>query len=105
VKKIALAVLLALCLIPASSMAQNAPEPRVPPPVPVPETSGTPPHEGWVWIHGHHQWDGQHYVWVKGHWEQPPHPGDVWVPHHWEKHGNDWIRVHGHWKSPGTDAK
>ncbi|HVN92988.1 MAG TPA: hypothetical protein VMT38_04805 [Terracidiphilus sp.] len=99
-KKIALLVLLALCLAPVVSTAQDEQGPRIAPPVPLTETPGNPPHEGWVWIHGHHHWDGQHYAWVKGHWAEPPHPGDVWVPHHWEKKGDDWVLIHGHWESP-----
>ena len=73
VKKIALAMLLALTLVPAASFAQVVV--RVAPPAPIVEERGRPPERGFVWIDGYHRWDGGRYVWVPGRWERPPHPG------------------------------
>ena len=63
-KKIALAVLLALTLLPAASFAQVGVVVRVGPPAPIVEHYGPPPHPGYVWIAGYHRWDGARYVWV-----------------------------------------
>lgn len=95
-KKIALAVLLALCLTPAIAMAQIVV--RIAPPAPVVEHYGRPPHPGWVWIDGYQSWNGHRYVWVRGHWAHPPRPGAVWVAHRWEQRGGGWILIEGHWR-------
>jgi len=96
VKKTALAVLLALCLTPAVSMAEVIV--RIAPPVAVVETPGPAPHPGWVWVSGYHRWDGHRYVWVHGHWAKPPHRGAVWVAHHWEQRNGGWVLVQGYWR-------
>ena len=96
VKKTALSLLLAICLVPAAVMAQVVV--RVAPPAPIVEVHDHPPHEGWVWIDGYHRWDGHRYVWVHGHWVRPPHPGAVWVAHRWEHRGDGWVLVEGHWR-------
>ena len=96
VKKTALSLLLAICLVPAAVMAQIVV--RVAPPTPIVEIHDHPPHEGWVWVDGYHRWDGHRYVWVHGHWVRPPHPGGVWVAHHWEQRGDGWVLVEGHWQ-------
>jgi hypothetical protein len=88
--------LLALCLIPAGAMAQDAS--HVAPPVPLVEQHDHAPHDGWIWVEGHHRWDGHRYVWVHGFWVHPPHPGAVWVRHHWEQRNGDWVLVPGHWE-------
>ena len=95
-KKIVSAVLLAICLAPAISMAQVVV--RVAPPAPIVEVHERPPHAGWVWIDGYHRWDGHRYVWVKGYWRRPPHAGATWEPHHWEHRGDGWVMVEGHWR-------
>jgi hypothetical protein len=96
VKEIALALLLALCLAPAASMAQVVI--RVGPPAPVAERPGPPPERGFVWIAGYHRWDGAQYVWVPGHYERVPHPGARWVAHKWVHHHDGWVLVEGHWR-------
>jgi len=96
VKKTLLAGLLALCLTPAIAMAQVIV--RIAPPPPIHEVHDHPPHDGWVWHEGHHRWDGQRYVWVKGFWVRPPHPGAVWVAHHWEQRNGGWVLIEGHWQ-------
>jgi hypothetical protein len=98
VKKTILAVLLALSLAPAVSMAQVGITVRVGPPAPIVEHYGPPPHPGYVWIAGYHRWDGNRYVWVHGYYAQPPHPGAVWVPHRWEHRHGGYVLVEGHWR-------
>jgi hypothetical protein len=96
VKKTALSLLLAFCLVPAAVMAQVVV--RVAPPEPVVEVHDHPPHDGWVWIDGYHRWDGHRYVWVHGRWARPPHPGAHWVAHRWDHHGDGYVLVQGHWE-------
>ena len=67
-KKIVMTALLALCLAPAASFAQIVV--RVRPPEPIHEHYGPPPHEGYVWVSGYHNWDGNRYVWVPGRWDR-----------------------------------
>jgi len=96
VKRIALAVLLAITLIPAASFAQVMI--RVGPPPPVYERRGPPPGDGYVWQDGYHRYDGDHYVWTAGHYERPPHRGQRWVAHHWVHHHDGYVLVEGHWR-------
>jgi hypothetical protein len=83
-KKIALAVLLALTLVPAASFAQVVI--RIGPPAPVVERRGPPPDRG------------DHYVWTPGHWDRPPRPGGVWVAHRWVHRHGEWVLIEGHWR-------
>jgi hypothetical protein len=96
VKKIAMAILLALMLAPAASFAQVMI--RVGPPPPVYERRGPPPGEGYVWQDGYHRYDGGQYVWTPGHYERPPHPGARWVAHRWEHRHGGYVMVEGHWR-------
>ncbi|HZP07322.1 MAG TPA: hypothetical protein VFB43_20650 [Terracidiphilus sp.] len=96
-KKMALSVLLAFGLLPAVSRAQIVV--RIgPPPPPVVEHYGPPPHPGWVWQPGYHYWDGHRYVWRGGVWVAPPRPRAVWVPPHWVHRHGGWVFVEGHWR-------
>ena len=95
-KKIALSVLLALCLAPAASFAQVVV--RIGPPAPIVERRPPPPERGFVWIDGYHRWDGAHYVWVPGRWDRPPHPGGHWVAHRWVHRHDGWVLEEGHWR-------
>jgi WXXGXW repeat (2 copies) len=95
-KKIALALLLALTMVPAASYAQVVI--RVGPPAPIVEHPGPPPDRGYVWVAGYHRYDVDHYVWVPGHWDRPPHPGAHWVAHHWVHRNGQWVLIEGHWR-------
>ena len=97
-KKIAMSVLLALCLAPMGAMAEVGVVVRVAPPAPIVEHYGPRPHPGYVWVSGYHRWDGVRYVWVPGSWVAPPRPHAVWVPHHWVHRGGGWVLVEGHWR-------
>lgn len=96
IKKIALAVLLAITLSPVASMAQVVI--RVGPPAPVYEQRGPSPGEGFVWQGGYHRYEGGQYVWTPGHYERPPHPGGRWVAHRWVHRGDHWEMQEGHWR-------
>jgi hypothetical protein len=96
VKKFALPVLLALCLVPAASFAQE--HIRQAPPAPMAEHRGAPPERGMVWISGYHRWDRDHYVWTPGRWDRPPHGHAVWVAHKWVNRHGEWVMVEGHWR-------
>ncbi len=96
IKKLALAVLLGLVLVPAASYGQVFV--RVGPPPPVVERRPPPPERGFVWIGGYHRWDGERYVWVPGRWERPPREHAVWVAHHWVHRSGGWVLVEGHWR-------
>lgn len=95
-KKLILTALLAFSLIPAVANAEVYV--KLPPPPPIVEHPGPPPHPGNVWIAGYYRWDGEHYVWVRGHYDSPPSPHDVWVAHSWEHTSRGWVLVQGHWR-------
>ena len=95
-KKIALAILLALTLVPAASFAQVVI--RVGPPAPVYERRGSPPERGYVWINGYHRYEGDHYVWTPGRWDRPPRAHQRWESHRWERHHGEWRLREGHWR-------
>jgi hypothetical protein len=95
-KKFALAVLLAIAMLPAASFAQVVI--RVAPPAPIVETRPVAPGPGFVWVDGYHRWDGAHYVWTPGRWDRPPHPGAHWVAHHYVRRGGGWVLVEGRWR-------
>jgi hypothetical protein len=49
-----------------------------------------------VWMNGHWEWAGRHYVWVAGHWELRP-KGSAWVPGHWRRTPHGWKWARGRW--------
>jgi hypothetical protein len=95
-KKIVLAALLGLTLLPAASNAQVII--KIGPPVAIVEHPGPVPHPGWIWTPGYHRWDGARYVWVPGRYQHPPRPGAVWVPHTYVQRGGGYVFVEGHWR-------
>ena len=94
-KKIAMALLLAVCLAPAATFAQVVV--RIGPPARVVERRPPPPERGYVWIDGYQRWDGNRYAWNEGRWEQPPRHHAHWVAHHWVHRNGGWVLVDGHW--------
>jgi WXXGXW repeat (2 copies) len=96
VKKIALALLLALTLSPAASFAQVAI--RIGPPHRVYEDRGRPPERGYVWTGGYHRYEGDHYVWTPGSWQRPPREHQRWVAHRWRHRGDHYEMEEGHWR-------
>jgi hypothetical protein len=96
VKKIVLALLFAITLLPAASLAQVAI--RLGPPAPIYERPGPPPGRGFVWIGGYHNYVDGHYVWVPGYWGRPPYPGARWMAHRWVHRRGGYVLVQGHWR-------
>ncbi len=91
------AVLLASALFGAAACAPRARVVYVsaPPPAPVREVIGAAPGPGYVWVPGHHRWEGHHYEWVRGHWERTRY--HRWVEGHWAHNRHGWYWVEGHW--------
>ena len=71
---------------------------RIAPPRVVVEKRGRAPGPGYVWIQGHHNWNGQGYEWAQGKWDRPPQPHSRWVAHRWTHQRNGWVLVDGHWR-------
>ncbi len=69
----------------------------VPPPVAVRESRAVPPGRGYVWVPGHHRWEGHAYLWVPGRWELPPPHRSHWVAGHWSHDRHGWYWINGHW--------
>ena len=77
------------------ALVVQSPTPPPPPPAPVAPTP--PPRQGFVWIPGAHEWRGDRYEWVEGHWE-PEHAGDSWHPGHWDCDGERHAWHPGGWE-------
>jgi hypothetical protein len=69
-----------------------------PPPAEIRETVVASPGPGYVWIRGHHQWDGGRYLWVAGRWEQPPHRHAKWKSGRWQHNHQGWYWIEGRWR-------
>jgi hypothetical protein len=69
-----------------------------PPPAEVVEVVPARPGPEWVWVKGHHKWEGGRYVWVHGEWRRPPRGMREYVPGHWDHdpQGNFWVE--GYWR-------
>ena len=55
---------------------------------------------GYVWIHGHWQYQGNQWVWTEGYWEQP-RVGYVYVQPRWTRQGRGWVYAGGGWRQGG----
>jgi hypothetical protein len=71
---------------------------RIAPPRVVVQKRDHSPGRGYMWVQGYQNWDGEHYVWVPGRWEQPPRANARWVKHRWNHQRNGWVMVEGHWR-------
>ncbi len=72
---------------------------RTSPPAVQVEAIGTAPGIDYIWIPGHHHWNGTSYLWVGGRWELRPRGRAHWVPGHWRhRRGYGWYWVEGYWK-------
>ncbi|QMV19274.1 BcpO-related WXXGXW repeat protein [Granulicella sp. 5B5] len=70
---------------------------RIGPPAPIVERPGPPPHRGYIWVAGHHQWNGSRYVWVPGYY-MAPRPGHRWVKGYWAHRRGGYVWVDGYWR-------
>ena len=92
-----LSALVVLCVVPLAQ-AQVRVYVDVPPPAAISEPVPVLPSPRHLWIPGHYQWDGQTYVWVRGHFALRPRPRAVWVPGSWVADGRRWYWSEGYWR-------
>jgi hypothetical protein len=71
---------------------------RVGPPAVRVERPGPPPGRNYVWVKGHHRWNGRAYVWVPGHYERIPRAHAVWVDGYWRNTPRGYVWVDGRWR-------
>jgi hypothetical protein len=64
------------------------------PPAPQVETVSTRP--GFLWVHGHWNWQNNQWQWVGGHWERE-RQGYAWNEGRWERRGSSWHWIDGSW--------
>lgn len=55
---------------------------------------------GFVFIEGHHRWNGNAYVWEDGYYVRE-RPGYNWYPGRWERKGRGHVWVEGSWRVHG----
>jgi hypothetical protein len=68
------------------------------PPISIREHRTAAPSRRHVWIAGYHRWDGNAYVWERGHWVEPPRSHAVWVGPRYIHRRNGYVFVEGHWR-------
>jgi hypothetical protein len=69
-----------------------------PPPIRVeqiPPPPGDP--QVFIWQPGHWRWEGNAYVWHRGHYEKRPSRTATWVQPEWVARGGQWVFKPGHW--------
>jgi hypothetical protein len=71
---------------------------KVGPPRPVVERRVVSPGRGYIWTEGYHRWDGGHYVWVPGSWQNPPRRNARWEKARWVHRRDGWVFVEGRWR-------
>jgi YXWGXW repeat-containing protein len=71
--------------------------PSAPPPA-VREVVTVSPGTGYIWIPGHHAWQGGAYVWIGGRWDRPSGHHAHWVSGQWRHDRRGWYWVDGHWR-------
>lgn len=62
------------------------------------DVMGVAPGPDYVWISGHHAWEGGQYVWAPGRWDRRPHAGARWKAGVWRHHSRGWYWTDGRWK-------
>jgi len=67
------------------------------PPREVVEDPGPPPVDNSAFLPGHHVWNGERFVWVKGRWEKRPRPDARWQPGRWVSSPKGWYWIEGSW--------
>jgi hypothetical protein len=71
---------------------------RTAPPPPLVEQRMVAPGPDYFWIAGYQRWNGNHYMWVPGHWERRPNRHRRWVAGHWAHNHHGWYWVEGYWR-------
>ena len=80
-----------MSLLPGAANAQYTAIVSVAPPPPVVEVAPAP-RTGYVWAQGHHEWRGNLYVWVPGHWLAARN-GYEYREHRWVQRGKNKLPV------------
>jgi hypothetical protein len=63
------------------------------------ETPPPQPGAEFIWVSGHHSWDGADFQWHKGQWTVPPTGYHTWTVGRWEQTGtSNWVYVEGQWQ-------
>lgn len=63
------------------------------------ETPPAQPGAQFIWVAGHHSWDGADFQWHTGQWTVPPTGYHTWTVGRWEQSGtNNWVYVEGQWQ-------
>jgi hypothetical protein len=70
-----------------------------PPPPKRAEIPPRPPSAQALWRSGYWSWNGEQYVWMRGHYVQRPSPTANWLPGYWEQQREGWKWVEGQWSS------
>jgi len=97
------AVLAASVLGLGATAAQAQVYVRIAPPAPVVEATPAP-RAGHVWVPGHHEWRGNEYRWVAGHWVND-RPGYAYVEPRWVQRANgQWYMVGNNWERRGPNG-
>jgi hypothetical protein len=71
---------------------------REAPPPPVVERRPSAPSREYIWIDGYWNWNGDKYVWERGHWARPPRERTVWVAPRYERHERGYRYTPGQWR-------
>jgi hypothetical protein len=71
---------------------------------PPPRVVVVQPRAGYVWVDGHWDWSGSHWLWRDGYWERE-RTGYVYVQGRWvnEPHGRRYVR--GYWQVRSSDRR
>lgn len=89
-----------ITMLPQAANAQYTAIVQVAPPAPLHEVA-PPMRHGYVWAPGHHEWRGNQYVWVQGHW-LAERPGYDFREPRWVQRGNgEWRFVGNTWERRG----
>jgi hypothetical protein len=55
------------------------------------------PGDGYYWVPGYYDWNGNDWYWVSGVWQRPPHDHARWVEPRYQHHRGHWQYYRGHW--------
>jgi hypothetical protein len=70
------------------------------PPPDAAEVVTVAPGPDYVYVRGHSEWNGSHYVWAAGRYLRQPYPRAVWVEAHWQSSPRGCYWQPGHWGAP-----
>jgi hypothetical protein len=70
---------------------------RAAPPAVIAETPGPRPGPAYFWDPGHWRWNGNRYVWIRGHYVLRTRTAARWVPGHWVQGPRGWYWIEGRW--------